>query len=105
MVTDAVSKIIKAGASLYEGIVVGIVVVVAVAFSQVARKGQSRKQFFPGALGWTAALVLGLLGASLAAVFGGRWVALSVGVGIFALALTLKAYERDRFKSLANPTE
>jgi ribose/xylose/arabinose/galactoside ABC-type transport system permease subunit len=105
IVTDAVSKIIKAGASLYEGIVVGIVVVVAVAFSQVARKGQTRKQFFPGALGWTAALVLGLLGASLSAVFGGRWVALGVGVGIFALALILKAYERDRAESILTPGE
>ncbi len=101
IVTDAVSKIIKGGASLYEGIVVGTVVVVAVAFSQVGRKGQQRKQFFPGAIGWTAALVLGLLAASLAAVFGGRWVALGVGLGVFALALMMKAYEREQ--STASP--
>jgi ribose transport system permease protein len=96
IVTDAVSKIIKAGASLYEGIVVGIVVVVAVAFSQVARKGLQRKQFFPGALGWVMALVLGVFTSWLTSVFGRRLVGLAVGGLTIALALALKAYESKR---------
>ena len=43
-VMDGIAKIIKRGADVYEGLIVGIVVVVAVAFSQV---GGRRKQFFP----------------------------------------------------------
>ncbi len=106
IVTDAVSKIIKRGANLYEGIVVGIVVVVAVAFSQVGRKGQQRKQFFPGAIGWVAASVLALLAGSLSAVFGGRWVSLGVGVGVFALALMLKCVRaRTIDRRVARPIE
>jgi len=93
-VTDAVSKIIKGSANLYEGIVVGIVVVVAVAFSQVGRKGAQRKQFFPGMLGFVAAIVLALLAASLAVAFGGRWIGLFFGIGVLLLALGLKFYER-----------
>ncbi len=94
IVTDSVSKIVKGGASLYEGIVVGIVVVLAVAFSQVRAQGQQRKQFFPGALGWVAALVLALIAASLAGVFAGRWAGVGAGTTVFGLAVALKLHER-----------
>jgi ribose/xylose/arabinose/galactoside ABC-type transport system permease subunit len=101
-VTDSVSKIIKGSANLYEGIVVGIVVVVAVAFSQVGRPGQ-RKQFFPGTLGFVAAIVLALLAAALAAAFGGRWAGLGFGAGVLVSSLGLKAVERIRSTRMALP--
>jgi ribose/xylose/arabinose/galactoside ABC-type transport system permease subunit len=103
-VTDSVSKIIKGSANLYEGIVVGIVVVVAVAFSQVGRPGQ-RKQFFPGVLGFVAAVVLGLLAAALAAVFGGRWAGVGFGAGVLLLSLGLKTVERIRSNRTAPPLD
>lgn len=101
-VTDAVSKIIKGNANLYEGIVVGIVVVVAVAFSQVGRQGDQRTQFFPGPLGWVAALVLAFLAASLSAIFGGRWVGLGIGATVLVAAVGRKLYERPTDSAFAS---
>jgi len=60
-VIDGVAKIIKSNAEVYEGLIVGAVVVVAVAltqFRQAARRGQ---RFFPGALGWVTVFNLALL--------------------------------------------
>jgi ribose/xylose/arabinose/galactoside ABC-type transport system permease subunit len=60
-VIDGVAKIIKSNAEVYEGLIVGAVVVVAVAltqFRQAARRGQ---RFFPGALGWVTVFNLAVL--------------------------------------------
>jgi ABC-type xylose transport system permease subunit len=67
-VIDGIAKIIKTGADVYEGLIVGIVVVVAVAFSQLRGATQRGKQFFPGALGWISIAVLGIFAGSLATV-------------------------------------
>ena len=58
-VIDAVNKIVGTGADVYEGMIVGIVVVLAVTFSQ--RVGSVQRYFFANALGRTAIPVLGLL--------------------------------------------
>ncbi len=58
-VIDAVNKIVGTGADVYEGMIVGIVVVLAVTFSQ--RVGSVQRYFFNNALGRTAIPVLGLL--------------------------------------------
>lgn len=50
-VVDAVARIIKASSELYEGMIVGIVVVLAVTFSQLRTLRRSGRQLFPGALG------------------------------------------------------
>jgi ribose/xylose/arabinose/galactoside ABC-type transport system permease subunit len=60
-VIDGVAKIIKSNAEVYEGLIVGAVVVIAVAltqFRQAARRGQ---RFFGGALGWVTILNLAVL--------------------------------------------
>src|SRR5207253_2675951 len=51
IVIDGVAKIIKTGADVYEGLIVGIVVVFAVAFTQLRQAGRRGKPFFTGALG------------------------------------------------------
>ncbi len=52
-VIDGIAKMIKTGATVYEGLIVGIVVVVAVAFSQLREAGRQGKQFFPARwAGW-----------------------------------------------------
>jgi ribose/xylose/arabinose/galactoside ABC-type transport system permease subunit len=104
-VTDAVSKIIKGTANLYEGIVVGTVVVLAVAFSQVGRKGKRSAQFFPGALGWVASVVLTLLAASLGAALGGRWIGLSAAITALVLTLTIKFVQRAHPSAQRLPAE
>jgi ribose/xylose/arabinose/galactoside ABC-type transport system permease subunit len=65
-VIDGIAKIIKTGADVYEGQIVGIVVVVAVAFSQLRAAARRGKQIFPGVRGFFSLLTLALLAATLA---------------------------------------
>lgn len=57
-VIDAVSKVIKVEADIYQGLIVGGAVVIAVAFTQL---GHRAGRFFQGGLGLVAALNLSLL--------------------------------------------
>lgn len=69
VVIDAVEKLITGGgASNYQGLIVGFLVVMAVAFNEITGSLAGwRKQFFPGALGIVAIVAIGLLvGAVLA---------------------------------------
>ena len=59
-VIDAVNKIVGAGADVYEGMIVGIVVVLAVTFSQRSSTAV-RRTLFGTTIGWTAIPVLSLL--------------------------------------------
>jgi ribose/xylose/arabinose/galactoside ABC-type transport system permease subunit len=69
-VIDAVAKTIKSGADIYEGLIVGSVVVVAVASNQLRQAGRQGKRFFAGTLGMVMTLTLALLAGALAALFG-----------------------------------
>jgi hypothetical protein len=51
VVIDSVAKLIKSGSDIYEGMIVGIVVVIAVTFSQVRQIRASGRELFPGMLG------------------------------------------------------
>ncbi|MEZ6137966.1 MAG: ABC transporter permease [Pirellulaceae bacterium] len=59
-VIDAVNKIVGTGADVYEGMIVGIVVVLAVTFSQRG-SGRISKPFFGSLIGWACIPVLGLM--------------------------------------------
>lgn len=65
-IVDGVSKIIKRNADVYEGMIVGIVVVMAVAINQLRQAGQRGKEFFPGMLGLVTIFNLVLLAGSFA---------------------------------------
>jgi len=69
VVIDAVAKLITSGNSMnYEGMIVGFLVVLAVAFNEVTGSIVGwRKQFFPGWLGTIALLTIGLLTGSVIA--------------------------------------
>ncbi|MBI5761483.1 MAG: ABC transporter permease [Planctomycetales bacterium] len=69
-VVDGVAKIIKSGADVYEGLIVGVVVVFAVAFTQLRQAGRGGKRFFAGPLGVVAAVNLALFAGAGAALFG-----------------------------------
>src|SRR5687768_18235739 len=47
---DAVARIIKSQSDIYEGMIVGMVVVAAVTFSQLRQIRQSGRQLFPGVM-------------------------------------------------------
>lgn len=59
-VIDAVNKIVGSGADVYEGMIVGIVVVLAVTFSQRAGSAHAKK-YFATPIGWASIPVLSIL--------------------------------------------
>jgi ribose/xylose/arabinose/galactoside ABC-type transport system permease subunit len=65
VVIDSVAKLIKSGSDIYEGMIVGIVVVIAVTFSQIRQIRASGRELFPGILGIVAiptlAVTIGLI--------------------------------------------
>jgi ribose/xylose/arabinose/galactoside ABC-type transport system permease subunit len=69
-VIDGVAKIIKTGADVFEGLIVGVVVVLAVAFTQLRSRGEQRKQFFSGALGLVAIINLAVIAGAMTALMG-----------------------------------
>jgi ribose/xylose/arabinose/galactoside ABC-type transport system permease subunit len=90
VVIDAVSKIIKTGADVYEGLIVGIVVVIAVTFSQVGQMAKGGRRLLGGALGLCAIPTLALLaGAVVSMTATGR-----AGAGTAVVAAGLLAAAR-----------
>lgn len=65
VVIDSVAKLIKSGSDIYEGMIVGVVVVIAVTFSQLRQIRASGRELFPGWLGAVAiptlAAMMGLI--------------------------------------------
>src|SRR5205814_15775 len=108
-VIDAVAKTIKSGADIYEGLIVGSVVVVAVASNQLRQAGRQGKQFFAGTLGIVMAVTLALLAGTLAALFGEKIEIgtrrLSVGtVAVTLLVLLLLRFIEGRQRGKSSAT-
>lgn len=96
LVIDGVAKIIKTGADVYEGMIVGVLVVLAVAISQLRQTGALRKQFFPGALGIFAAITLASLTVLVGALLGRPAIGAIAGLVALALAVGLRTWEARR---------
>jgi ribose/xylose/arabinose/galactoside ABC-type transport system permease subunit len=62
VVIDSVAKLFKSQPDLFEGLVVGSLVVLAVAINALRAGGGLRKQFFPGTFGLINVWILSLLG-------------------------------------------
>jgi ribose/xylose/arabinose/galactoside ABC-type transport system permease subunit len=95
MVIDSVAKIVKVGADDYEGIIVGFLVVLAVAFNELRQSHGRGKLFFDGALGAAAIGILSLLAAALATIMLGRQAGSLVLVGSL-VGLSLLAFLERR---------
>ena len=113
VVVDGVAKIIKTGADVYEGLIVGVVVVIAVAFNQLRRGSGRRRQLFPGALGIVNILNLALLTGVLTALMGPKLLGtilpvgsnllgLSAGIAALGLLATVGFMERKSHKRESN---
>jgi ribose/xylose/arabinose/galactoside ABC-type transport system permease subunit len=89
VVIDAVAKIVRVGADDYEGIIVGFLVVLAVAFNELRQAKGGAKQFFPGAIGALAIAILAMLAGSLGAIMIG---AAAGGAVFFVVLAGLAAY-------------
>ncbi len=96
IVIDGVAKIIKTGADVYEGLIVGLVVVVAVALGKFREGARRGTEVFPGALGIVSIIALTLLSATLTTLMAGRGVGIGVGVAAVLLLGAVKLMEVRR---------
>lgn len=99
VVIDAVAKLIKAQADVYEGMIVGLLVVVAVALNQLRQPGAQRIGYFSGALGLTAALILALVAATLGMLLAGRETGAVLGLLVVVLAAAARYAQRRQASS------
>jgi ribose/xylose/arabinose/galactoside ABC-type transport system permease subunit len=108
-VIDSVTKIVGAGADVFEGMIVGIVVVLAVTFSQRGGSKLSDKKYFANEIGWSVIPPLGILsGLSFLLFFGKRdwyapYQAFLFGLVVIA-ALTVRAVLESRSKNTSGPS-
>lgn len=61
VIIDSVAKLFRSQPDLFEGLVVGMLVVLAVAFNQLRGAGGVRKPYFPGALGLLNVAIVSIL--------------------------------------------
>jgi ribose/xylose/arabinose/galactoside ABC-type transport system permease subunit len=93
VVIDGVAKVVKTGADVFEGMIVGVVVVLAVAAGQFWEHIRSGREALPGTLGivsiFSLSLLVGVLAMQAAGVVGGCIVAALA----FVLLTALKIFE------------
>ncbi|QDU96390.1 ABC transporter permease [Lignipirellula cremea] len=103
VVIDAVGKVIKSGADVFEGTIVGLVVVAAVTFSQIQHVWNSGRDLFGGWLGLASipvlSIFLGLVVTLFSAPRQGVSAGLSLGVLAFVVMLALLIVARFREQS------
>jgi ribose/xylose/arabinose/galactoside ABC-type transport system permease subunit len=91
VVVDSVQKLAVTDADRIEGLVVGVLVVLAVAVNTLRFQGGTRKKFFPGWLGVVNVLILGLLCGTIVGVVVGDAHRLSYGLTSGSLVSLLMA--------------
>ena len=87
LVIDAVSKLIKASADVYEGMIVGIIVALAGTFTQVGHRGRSSRSLFAGARGVAAIPTIAIFAALLATMAAANVPALHGRTGLLGIAV------------------
>ena len=95
-VVDAVARIVKTNANMYEGMIVGIVVVLAVTISQMRQIVQSGRQLFAGWLGLCVIPSLALVIGALALMTAGKSAGMAVGLVALGLLMGVKMIELAR---------
>src|SRR5207249_10614093 len=100
----------KTGADVYEGLIVGSVVVVAVAFTQLRQASRRGKRFLAGPLGIVMAINLSLLAGVLAALLapktplgGGTLILVTTALTVFVFILLRFLEGRRGVQALAAP--
>lgn len=93
VVIDGIAKIIKTGADVYEGLVVGLVVVVAVAVSHFRQETGTSNLIFTGALGAFGLVALTLLIGTIAVVITGSSSGFISGAIVLALVVVVKLWQ------------
>ncbi len=97
VVIYGVGTVIKQESDMYQGLVVGLVLICTSAFSQFRESSGPGKRLFPGPLGATAILALALLGGTLTSLVASKGVAISTAVALLAVLASIKIWEnRER---------
>lgn len=93
LVIDSVAKLFKSQPDLFEGLVVGALVVLAVAVNALRSSRGRRQEFFPGLFGWLNVLILSLLALVMTSVTAvdGKLVKGAIVGGVVCLILTARA--------------
>lgn len=95
IVIDSVAKVVRAGSDDYQGLIVGFLVVLAVAFNEFRQQSSSgtRKELFPGWLGAMTILVLSVLVGIVVYVLNGVQVGVGTGLSLLAVFTTVKVIQ------------
>jgi len=96
VVIDAISKLIKTGADVYEGLIVGVVVVIAVTFAQIGQMARGGRRVLPGALGLCVVPTLALLAGTIAAMTAGIRAGAAAGITALVVLAALRLWESRR---------
>lgn len=106
IVIDSVAKIVRAGSDDYQGLIVGFLVVLAVAFNELRHQAAgTRKEFFPGLLGIATIPILAALVGTVVFVLTRQDSGISAGAvtaGIVLLALIVLKVLESRQASRAS---
>lgn len=109
VVIDGVAKIIKTGAHIYEGFIVGVLVVFAVTFTRGSDTSRQRPALFSGWLGLVTILNLTFLAGTMMALVGTKlvagqtqmssaWLAALTGLSTMALLLIVRMHRTTNAK-------
>ena len=99
-VIDSVAKVIKASSDVYEGMIVGTIVVLAVTFSQFREFRTSGRRLFDGALGLCAVPAMVVLAGLVSVITLGWRTGWAVTLGAFIFLVGVYAWEASRTKRL-----
>jgi len=93
VVIYGVGTVVTQNADMYQGLVVGLVLVCTSAFSQFRESSGPGKRLFPGPLGSAAILALALLAGTLVSLITNKGAAISTTVGTLAVLVAIKIWE------------
>ena len=99
VVIDAVAKTIKTNSDVYEGFIVGSVVVLAVTLTQARQLLASGQQLFAGMRGLCAIPTLVLISGLIALITLGPWAGLATAAGLLVLLVGIKIAEVQAHRS------
>lgn len=93
VVMDGIARVVKTNATVYEGMIVGVVVVLAVAFSQLQKDTRARRPLFEGVQGAVSLASLSILAFFTFAVPFGIQVSLVLSVIFAAVCIGLATFQ------------
>lgn len=104
VVIDSVAKVIRTNPDEFQGLIVGVLVVLAVAFNEIRRAGGLRRKFFPGWLGTINIAILSLLLGTVTGLLAANHkaiVGVVTGIAVLVLLSVKKWFEVQADKKLA----